>query len=136
MVDNPLQVVGAVISSRVGNEPAFLAFRRGPHRAAAGQWEFPGGKVEAEETPQAALVREIEEELGVTGDVGALITRDVTRVGSRHIDLACYWFVPDEYPTASSDHDEIQWVPIHELRSLTWAEPDIPALEVLERMVG
>ena len=49
----------------VDGDKRVLLQQRAPGRAMAGLWEFPGGKVEAGETPEAALVREIEEELGI-----------------------------------------------------------------------
>lgn len=132
MTLKPLEVVGAVIRGEVGGKPAVLAFRRSRHKAAAGFWEFPGGKVEADETPEAALVREIREELGVQARVGQLVVRATTLANDRPIDLACYWVSVDTSPSESSDHDAIQWVRAHELRTLRWAEPDLPAISILE----
>lgn len=132
MTLEPLEVVGAVIRGEVDGEPAVLACRRGSHKAAAGLWEFPGGKVEGDETPVAALAREVREELGVVARVGRLVARATTVVNTRPIDLACYWVTVDASPTESSDHDEIRWVRAHELSTLAWAEPDIPAIHVLE----
>lgn len=112
--------------------PAVLAFRRRPDKAAGGMWEFPGGKVEKNETPEAALVREVREELGVGVTVGGLVTRSSTVVGDRLIDLACYWVTVSEFPAESTDHDAIRWVTAADLRSMEWAEPDIPALDTIE----
>lgn len=135
MTLKPLEVVGAVIRGEVGGEPAVLAFRRSRHKAAAGFWEFPGGKVEVDETPEAALVRELREELGVQASVGQLVERATTLVGDRPIDLACYWATVATNPNESSDHDVIQWVRAHELRMLRWAEPDLPTVSVLEKQL-
>lgn len=132
MKSKPLEVVGAVIRGEVGGEPAVLAFRRSSHKAAGGFWEFPGGKVEDDETPEAALAREIREELGLQACVGQLVERATTLVGDRPIDLACYWVTVDTNPNESSDHDVIQWVRAHELRTLRWAEPDLPTISILE----
>ena len=52
-----------------------LRCRRALGKASAGLWEFPGGKVEAAETPEQALVREIQEELGVPILIGDLVLR-------------------------------------------------------------
>lgn len=59
----PLLVVAVAMC---GADGRWLMQRRAPGRQHAGMWEFPGGKVEPGETPEAALVRELAEELGVT----------------------------------------------------------------------
>lgn len=120
-----ITVVGAVFTK----EDSVLAFRRSPERPAGGKWEFPGGKVEPDETPEAALQREIQEELGLRISVGRLIDRSSTKVGENTIDLACYFVNSDEFPTSSSDHDQIVWQPYAAIRDLDWAEPDFPAID-------
>ncbi len=122
-----ITVVGAVFST----EDAVLAFRRSPGRSAGGKWEFPGGKVEPDESPQDALRREISEELGLDISVGRLIDRSSTLVGDKVIDLACYFVSADEYPSDSSDHDKITWQPYEAIRDLDWAKPDLPTIEAL-----
>ena len=66
-----LQVVCALIEDERGR---LLLAQRPPGKHLAGLWEFPGGKIEARETPQAALVREIAEELGCEAIPGAALT--------------------------------------------------------------
>jgi 8-oxo-dGTP diphosphatase len=118
-------VVGAVIA----RDGKILCCRRAPGKASAGLWEFPGGKVEAGETAEEALVREIGEELAVPIVVGELVLRAVTAVGAREIDLACYWAsVTQQVPTVSTDHDEMVWLRVSELLSLEWAKPDLPTV--------
>ena len=122
-----LEVVAAVFV----RDSAVLACRRAPGKTAAGKWEFPGGKVDDDETPETALVREIREELGISISVDALIDRSVTTVGHNDIDLACYFVTSAEVPTHSTDHDELRWVSIGSLPALDWAAPDIPAVAIL-----
>ncbi|WP_231371063.1 (deoxy)nucleoside triphosphate pyrophosphohydrolase [Cryocola sp. 340MFSha3.1] len=129
----PLVVVAAVV--RDGDR--VLACRRAPGKDAAGRWEFPGGKVESGESPEAALAREIAEELGVRIHVGALLDRTVTaRAGGRAIDLACFDCRLDgDAPVASTDHDELRWMPVERLGELDWAEADLAAVAELTREV-
>lgn len=108
-----------------------LACKRAPGKSAAGKWEFPGGKIEDDETPEHALAREIREELGISISVGDLVDRTVTPVGDLDIDLACYLVSSVEQPTRSVDHDELRWVPVQALPSLDWATPDVPAVAIL-----
>jgi 8-oxo-dGTP diphosphatase len=124
----PVRVVAAVLA----HDGRILACRRAPGRAAAGKWEFPGGKVDANESPEDALGREIQEELGITVRVGPLLHRASTTVGATVIDLSCYRTTPTgDLPRESTDHDELRWLDPAELRTLDWAAPDIPAVEFL-----
>lgn len=122
-----IEVVGAVF--RKGD--AILACRRSMHRPSGGKWEFPGGKVEEGESQEAALVREVKEELGIDIEVGNLIDRTVTHLEELAVDLACYLVTSDDLPTLSSDHDDIRWVSKAELSTLNWALPDLPAVSAL-----
>ncbi|WP_295648725.1 (deoxy)nucleoside triphosphate pyrophosphohydrolase [uncultured Dietzia sp.] len=122
-----LEVVAAVFVC----DGTVLACRRAPGKTAAGWWEFPGGKVDDDETPEAALVREIREELGISISVDALIDRSVTTVGDNDIDLSCYLVTSADVPTHSTDHDELRWVSIGSLPALDWAAPDLPAVAIL-----
>ena len=62
-----------VAAALIDPERRVLLQRRAPGRAMAGLWEFPGGKVESGELPEAALAREIEEELGISVEALSLI---------------------------------------------------------------
>lgn len=124
-----IRVVAGVLT--IGHQ--LLACRRAPGRTAAGQWEFPGGKIEPGESPEKALARELLEELGIAVKVGSLIDRSTTRVGALNIDLACYEVTAlAELPSRSNDHDELRWVTVPELSELGWATPDLPTVNVLK----
>ena len=123
-----LEVVAAVIES----DGRILACRRRPEKDAGGKWEFPGGKVEAGETHEQALAREIREELGVEIEVGELLTVDDTAGFARTIRLSCFWAtLSSESPTVSTDHDAMLWVTRSGLTPLEWAPADLPAVALL-----
>ncbi|NQX04827.1 (deoxy)nucleoside triphosphate pyrophosphohydrolase [Rathayibacter sp. VKM Ac-2856] len=123
-----LEVVAAVIES----DGRILACRRRPEKDAGGKWEFPGGKVEAGETHEQALAREIREELGVEIEVGELLTVDDTAGFARTIRLSCFWAtLSSESPTVSTDHDAMLWATRSELTPLEWAPADLPAVALL-----
>ncbi len=125
-----MRVVAAVIQSG----DAFLVCRRAPHKNLAGKWEFPGGKVEGNETDTEALTREIKEELNVDVEVEELVA--VSRSNSRHQEIVMYSYfaqLVSSKPTSSSDHDEMRWVTHSEFNSLDWAELDLPVIEALAK---
>ncbi|MBB1011111.1 8-oxo-dGTP diphosphatase [Dietzia kunjamensis] len=126
-----IEVVAAVFH----RDGEVLACKRSPGKSAAGKWEFPGGKIDDDETPELALVREIREELGISISVHRLVDRSVTPVGDLDIDLACYLVSSAEVPSHSTDHDELRWLPIDALASVDWAAPDLPAVAVLSSSV-
>lgn len=126
-----VEVVAAVIRL----DDRVLACRRRPGKAAAGFWEFPGGKVSDGESPESALRREIQEELAtdvVVGDL--LIASDAPEAGIR---LSCFWAtVVGPMPVASTDHDELRWVTADELDSVQWAAPDLGAVALVKHLLG
>ena len=118
-----------VVAAAIERQGRYLAARRTKPEWAAGRWEFPGGKVEAGEEPQAALARELREELDVEAEIGALLDRTITLTPDGPISLACYLtrsLTP--LPATSPDHDVISWFDRSRLAALDWAEPDRPAM--------
>lgn len=114
------------------NDKKVLAFRRAPGKASAGKWEFPGGKVEQGESLEAALIREIREELSFELGEISFLNQATTVVGEISIDLTCYLSVQAQAVLpASTDHDEVLWVNSSEAVTLDWAAPDLPALQAL-----
>lgn len=81
-----IRVVAAVIR----REDKIFATARG-YGEFKSQWEFPGGKIEADETPQHALVREIKEELETEIEVGELIDTIEYDYPSFHLSMDCFW---------------------------------------------
>lgn len=116
-----LRVVGGA-ALRAGR---VLMARRGPG-SYEGLWEFPGGKVEAGETDQVALARELDEELGIRA-----VVHEFLGVGHHgRIDLHCYR-VEFEGEPQNREHSELAWVPLAELAALEVPPADIPTVEAL-----
>jgi 8-oxo-dGTP diphosphatase len=109
-----------------------LSFRRSPELLSGGLWEFPGGKIEAGESPVDALHREVKEELEYDLYDLSPLNVAVTEVNGLQIELHCF-VSRIERSTAfvSSDHDEIKWINLNDAKELDWAKPDIPALDLL-----
>lgn len=128
MSSHSVHVVGAIVY----RDGAVFAARRNPERSAGGLWEFPGGKVEADESPEQALAREIREELSVEINVGQEIDSSVSTVGDSQIELTCFGVTfngPE--PTSSTDHDALAWIDVSQLGEYEWAPGDIPIIKRL-----
>jgi 8-oxo-dGTP diphosphatase len=123
-----VDVVGAVILNEA-NE--ILCALRSQKMSLPGLWEFPGGKIEPNETPEESLIREIQEELNCTIKVGELIadfTHDYPTITVRLITYLAK--ITDGVPFAS-EHEKLIWLPLNQLYTLEWAPADLPTLEAL-----
>lgn len=119
-----IEVVAAIIED--GGQ--VLACRRRIERDSGGLWEFPGGKLEPGETADEALVREIREELGINAhSVGHFTTVDKGTLRLIFVRAR----LDGERPTASTDHDRLEWCTLGELPTLAWAPADQVAVERL-----
>ncbi|AGT30753.1 DNA mismatch repair protein MutT [Geobacillus genomosp. 3] len=123
-----IHVVGAAIFNE---QRDVLCALRAPNMSLPNVWEFPGGKVEKGESPEAALVREIREELGCTVSVGKLLADVFHEYEHAVIHLRTYEaHLTDGVPRAR-EHAELRWVPLSQLRDLAWAPADLPTVEAL-----
>ncbi len=122
-----------VVGAAVVRGGRVLAARRTRPAAAAGRWELPGGKVEPGETPEAALVREIAEELGVTARVERWLA-GVVPIGDTHeLSVAVVRIHGEPTP---HEHDLVRWLGPAELDDVDWLEPDRPFLVELRTLLG
>lgn len=122
-----IKVVGAVLV----HDGRVFAAKRGPGKSMAGYWEFPGGKVEADETPEAALARELREELKIDVTVGEFIVTATHEAGTAVIELSTYLCTIIEGVPVLTEHEEFRWLPVSELSDVEWAPADIPTVELL-----
>lgn len=123
-----IDVVGAVFL----RDGSVFAARRGPGKAMAGMWEFPGGKIEPGETPQEALERELREELRIDAHVGDHLTTTLHHYDSGVVNLATYICAITHGEPELTEHSEARWVPVARLTELDWAPADVPAVELLQ----
>lgn len=126
-----------VAAALADGEARILLQRRAAGRAMAGLWEFPGGKIEPGETPEAALVRELEEELGIVVRPEALVPCAFASAdnGGRHMLLLLFlcreW---DGIPEAL-DAEALIWARPEEMRELAMPPADEPLVGLLEKLI-
>lgn len=126
-----IRVVAAVIKvTNEKGEPMIFATQRG-YGDFKGGWEFPGGKIEAGETPQEALVREIKEELETEIAVGELIETVEYDYPSFHLSMDCFWAKIVSGNLVLKEHEAAKWLTRDELDSVEWLPADIGLIEKL-----
>lgn len=99
----------------------------------AGYWEFPGGKVETNESQEQALARELFEEFGVEARIGAKILK-VEHTGEKSFNLTGYWASSDSQFFELRDHDKIAWAKLEDLLIYNLAPADIPIAQEAIRL--
>ncbi|AEJ18230.1 8-oxo-dGTP diphosphatase MutT [Gracilinema caldarium] len=126
----------AVTAAVILHDGKVLIAQRALDKKLAGKWEFPGGKIEPGETPEACLIREIQEELGVTIEVERFFTETEYHYDTEAIRLLAYiarWIDGNFQLTA---HSQIQWVTPSELESYDFAPADVPIVKKLKDILS
>jgi len=129
------EILLVVAAALIDADGRVLVQQRPPGKPMAGLWEFPGGKVEPSEAPEAALARELEEELGITLDIGDLVplTFASEPLGERHLTLLLYTLRDWEGAPEPRHATALRWVRPGELRGLAMPPADLPFIGVLEK---
>ena len=119
-----IRVVAAVICDDINKKRKIFATARG-YGELKGRWEFPGGKIEEGESPQEALMREIDEELETEISVGALIDTIEYDYPAFHLSMDCFWAEVAEGELVLKEHEAAKWLSREELDSVDWLPADI-----------
>lgn len=134
-------VVGAAIVDDALQPTRMLAARRKAPKSLAGHWEFPGGKLENNETATSGLLREIHEELGVEIDILELISAP-TEAGwlldngmRMHVYTA---IITGGEPQPLVEHDRLEWAALNaaDLHALEWIPADRPIIDAILTQLG
>jgi 8-oxo-dGTP diphosphatase len=125
-----------VVGAAIVRHGRVLAARRTRPTAVGGGWEFPGGKVEVDESSEDALVREVAEELSCRITVDDWLDGEQP-IGQRFVLRVAVCRLVDGEPTTGHDHDEVRWLRHSQLDDVEWLQPDRPFLRaVREHLLG
>jgi 8-oxo-dGTP diphosphatase len=113
-----------------------LACARAEPPEMAGRWEFPGGKVEPGEDEVTALVRECEEELGITVRVCERVGDDVVLGHGRAVLRVYAAQLADDAQPRLIEHAELRWLAADELDSVAWLPADAPIVAALPPLLA
>jgi 8-oxo-dGTP diphosphatase len=126
-----INVVAAII---VNDGKVFAAQRNGKGEVGF-KWEFPGGKIEQGETPQEALARELNEELGISVKVGDFLMTVMHSYQTFRLTMHCYIVTISSGDIELREHIDSRWIGASEIHSVDWAAADLPVIEKVKEQL-
>ncbi|RZJ56021.1 MAG: (deoxy)nucleoside triphosphate pyrophosphohydrolase [Flavobacterium sp.] len=120
-----------VIAGIIYNNDKILVARRASHKQLGGFWEFPGGKLEASETHETCVIRELKEEMNIDISVNKYLMFNEHEYSGFSIRLHAYLCTFISGQLKLTDHDQVDWVDVSELSRINFAPADIPIVSKL-----
>lgn len=132
-----MTVVYVAAAALIDPDGRVLLAQRPPGKSMAGLWEFPGGKIESGETPERALVRELEEELDITVSESDLIPLTFASHAYEkfHLFMPLYVLQKWNRTPRPTEGQTLAWVKMQDLHSYPAPAADIPLFDILVRRV-
>ena len=129
-----MKTILVVAAALIDGDGRVLIAQRPEGKSLAGQWEFPGGKVEAGETPEVALIRELEEELGIAVKQACLAPFVFAShtYETFHLLMPLYLIRRWEGEPEAREHMSLKWVPPLKLRDYPMPPADVPLVAWLQ----
>lgn len=133
-----MKILLVVAVALVDQDNRILIAQRPEGKQLAGFWEFPGGKVDAGERPEASLIRELDEELGITvsEDCLAPLTFASHAYEDFHLLMPLYICRKWQGMVQSREKQQLKWVRVRELRDYKLPPADIPLIPPLLDLLG
>lgn len=124
-----IEVTAAILEE--GNK--IMIARRAQGKHLAGYWEFPGGKIEQDETPEICLTRELKEEFEIDVKIGKFIGESVFNYPNKTIKLIAFTGQIINGKMMLNDHDKIEWIKLEEINNYKLAPADLPLIELYDK---
>jgi len=128
-----MKMVIRVTAAILNHDNRILIAQRGEQDTLAGKWEFPGGKIEDNETPQQCLIREMKEEFGIDVAIKGFFAENTHHYEKEAIQLLAYHAVWKGGTFSLNAHAAIKWVLLNELQKFEFAPADKPLVEKLQQ---
>jgi 8-oxo-dGTP diphosphatase len=122
---NAAKTVRFVAAALILRGDEVLICQRRPDQPMALKWEFPGGKIETGESPEQALARELNEELGIDADIGSLVVRSrhTYRTGGA-VDLQFFAVHTFRGDVTNRIFHDVRWIPLRDLTAYDFLAAD------------
>ena len=132
-----MKIVLVVAAALVDSDGRVLIAQRPDGKQLAGQWEFPGGKVEPGETPEMALIRELEEELGIVVKQACLAPFVFAShtYDTFHLLMPLYLIRRWEGEPEAREHKALKWVRPNDMRNYEMPPADLPLVAWLQDFI-
>ena len=121
-----------VVAAIIVHEDKVFATQRGYGEFKDG-WEFPGGKVESGETPEVALIREIEEELDTEIEVQELLDTVEYDYPTFHLSMDCFISTVKSGDLVLKEHEAAKWLTLETLDSVDWLPADLSLVDKIKK---
>ena len=128
--------VTEVVAALIWDQDKFMICQRPAHKARGLLWEFVGGKVESGETKGQALIRECQEELAVTLDVGDVFMDVIHEYPDLTVHLTPFHATIREGIPQKMEHNDIRWITVNEIDRYEFCPADEEILTRLKRLSG
>ena len=122
-------MITEVVAALIWDNDKFMICQRPAHKARGLLWEFVGGKVEAGETKEAALIRECQEELGVTLSVGDVFMEVIHEYPDITVRLTLFNAVIAQGVPQKLEHNDIRWITPEEIPQYDFCPADVEILD-------
>ena len=121
-----------VVAALIWQGERFMICQRPAHKARGMLWEFVGGKVESGETKQEALIRECQEELGVTITVGDVFMEVLHPYPDLTVHLTLFHAAIAQGEPQKLEHNDIRWITVDEIERYSFCPADVEILDKLK----